>query len=255
MQVILSPSKTQSFDTQATAKAKLPKFLAKTENLVEHLKAYSVDELASLMKISDKLALQTFKDFKNWRTEYRPDSQTKFSAAIYAYQGVAFSGFELEQYSPDDLAFLDEHINILSGLYGVLSSLDLIQAYRLELGLKLVFEINQKQYKNLYDYWRNDINDILAQKTKIIINLASLEYSKIIDKKRFKVVNIEFKINKNNKLKTVAIYAKQQRGRFTNWIVKNKIESLQELEEYHNDGFEFRGLGSSLNNLLFVKDG
>lgn len=254
MQIILSPSKTQSFNTKVSLNAKAPKFVNKTADLAKLLKTYSATDLAQIMKMSDKLAEQSYQNFQNWVIEHNPNSQPKLSPAIYAYQGAAFSGFELSEYQADDLDYLDKHINILSGLYGVLSPLDLIQAYRLELGLKLAFKIKQKQYKNLYEYWFEDINNSLAGKGKKIINLASLEYSKIIDKKRFEIVNIEFKVKKDNKLKTVGIYAKQQRGKFANWFVKNKIKSLNELNKYHSDGFEFEKIGSSQNNLLFIKN-
>ncbi len=254
MQIILSPSKTQNFDTSAALVTKSPRFLTKTAVLAKHLKSYSVTDLSKLMKMSNKLAEQTYADFQNWTIEHEANSQAKLKAAIYAYQGAAFSGFELSQYQAADLDYLDKHINIISGFYGLLSALDLIQAYRLELGLRLAFKNKQKQYKNLYEYWQQDINNALAEKGEMIINLASLEYSKIIDKKRFEIINIEFKVKKDNKLRTVGIYAKQQRGSFANWLMKNRIESTDALKKYENAGFRFKGAGSSQNSLLFVKN-
>ncbi len=254
MQIILSPSKTQNFYTGASLVTKSPRFLTKTAVLAKHLKSYSVADLSKLMKMSDKLAEQTYADFQNWTIEHEPSSQAKLGVAIYAYRGAAFSGFELSQYQADDLDYLDKHVNIISGFYGLLSALDLIQAYRLELGLRWAFKNKQKQYKNLYEYWQQDINNALAEKGETIINLASLEYSKIIDKKRLKIIDIEFKIKKDNKLKTVGIYAKQQRGSFANWLIKNRIESTEALKKYQNAGFRFEGIGSSQNSLLFVKN-
>ena len=252
MQIILSPSKTQSFSASNNLKSKLPVFLEKANDLAKILKGYSADDLATLMKMSSKLAVQTFTNYQAWDANGLANGRQ----AIFAYQGAVYSGFDLENYSPEDFSFLDSHINILSGLYGVLSPLDLIQAYRLDVGQKLGFELDGIKYTNLYKYWSSDLNQYFLDRlepNEALLNLASLEYSKMLDKKLFNFVDLDFKVLKDNKLKTIGIYAKQQRGRMANWIVKRKINDIKSLENYTDDGFGFDGVGSSPEKLLFVK--
>jgi len=253
MQIILSPSKTQSFSYNYRVKAKAPVFLDKANYLAEILKSYTKDQLAKLMNISSKLAEQSWQNFQNWDIEHLPSNSTP---AIHAYKGAVYSGFELEGYSSDDFDFLNSRVNILSGLYGVLAALDLIKPYRLDVGQKLEFVVDKKKYVNLYEYWGKEVNGYLAAKSQsdeVLLNLASNEYSKMISKKSFNFVEVDFKVLKDDKLKTIGIYAKQQRGRMANWIVKNRISDIKSMEKYRNDGFVFSEFGSSPSKLLFIK--
>ncbi len=261
MQIILSPTKTQAFSEVSGLQAgqltvSEPRFLKQTNALAKVLKQYSLKELESLMKISPRIAKHSSKAFESWRLEHKQIIPNETAPAISAYKGISFSGFELENYSSQDFEFANKHINILSGFYGVLSPLDVIRSYRLELGLSWSFEANGRSYRNLYDYWRDDVNDYLAEKLSggdVLLNLASQEYAKIIDKKRFFMVTVDFKVIKDKKLKTVSVYAKQQRGRLANWIVKNRVEDIAEIKNYRNDGFSYESSLTQSGHILFTK--
>jgi len=261
MQVILSPTKTQVFsnvfkDESPRFMVRPPRFLSRTHALAELLKRLSVNELEKLMKISPKLAGATFEAVESWRLEHNQIIPNETAPAIFAYRGSSFSGFELDKYTTQDFEFANSYLNILSGFYGVLAPLDIIRSYRLELGLSWSFSVNGKVYKNLYDYWREDVNNYLVEKlssSDVLLNLASQEYSKIIDKKRFFIVTVDFKTLNNKKLKTIATFAKQQRGRLADWIVANRVENIAEIKDYSNDGFSYEPTLSQSGYILFIK--
>jgi len=227
MLIIISPSKAQDFnDFEKNKLDSKTSFLKETKSLSEIMKKKSVSDIKKLMSISDNIAELNFKRFSNFNILFSKNNKSEngnynFRQAIFAFKGSVYKGFDLNNYSTDDFGYLSNHLRIISGFYGFLKPFDLIKPYRLEMGLSLPFKINTIEYKNLYSFWKNkfekEISNIL-KKEKVLLNLASVEYSKSINLKDFgdTVVNVDFKVNKKGVLKTIAIFAKQQRGALAN---------------------------------------
>ncbi len=247
MLLLLSPAKTLDFSSKLplNLQTSKPIFLNEARELVTILQNYNVEEISKLMKISAKLADLNLKRFQEFSTsENRP--------AIFAYKGDVYEGFELAQYTEKELEFATNHLRIISGLYGVLKPLDLIQAYRLEMNTNL---LNTKG-KNLYSYWQEKITEALNQEeTDFIVNLASQEYSAaILESKLLKpFINIAFKERYNNSYKVVGIHAKKARGMMANFIIRNHIFSFEELKKFKGDNYQFSPQLSSKNEYVFIR--
>ena len=256
--ILLSPSKTQDFLTPSpTKRSKKLIFPNETEQLSKVLKKLSKKELAELMHVSPKLAELTYGRFKNWNGNFS-SKDSGYKQALFAFKGDVYKAFDDEKYTADDISYMEKNIKIISGFYGLLTPLTNIKPYRLEMGTKLSFKVGVHEYKSLYQYWREVLTAKLMkemQGDELLINLASVEYSKAIDLKQFgeRVVNIQFKVSKNGVPKTVAIFAKRQRGQMAYWVTKNRVETVAGLKKYRNDGFAFSKDLSSNNNLVFVK--
>lgn len=254
MNTILSPSKTQNFEDEASAKkSSKPVFHEEANELASILAKKSPDELKELMDISDKLAELNYERFQKFTKTY--DSKNA-KQALFAYEGDVYNGIEEEEYSKNELDFAQDHLRIITGMYGVLRPLDLIQAYRLEMKTKLL----NPRGGDLYKFWGDKISSQLNKEfkdmnTKVLVNLASNEYSKSINKKKLKadILDIQFKDEKNGKLKTIAIYAKMARGEMANFIVKNQIDHPEDLKAFNASDYVFNQQLSDGQKFVFTR--
>lgn len=231
MIVYISPAK--GFNEVEMESRTLPIFLNESEFLIENLKKYSIEDLEKLMKINSKLAKLNYDRFQNF--EFSKD----LTPAIYGYDGIQYKTIDIESLDWEDIEYLDEHLRIISGLYGVLKPLDGIYPYRLEMGTKLILDKN----KNLYDFWGDKIYKNLAEESDgVIVNLASLEYSKGISKYVENELYIEciFKEKRGDELKIMSVSSKKARGLMVRFIAKNRIEDYRELKKFNLGGYIYR---------------
>jgi cytoplasmic iron level regulating protein YaaA (DUF328/UPF0246 family) len=252
MKIVLSPAKSLDYTTPVpTEKYTIPVFLEEAKLLDEVLKAKSPKELAELMHISEKLAELNWKRFQEWSLPFTPENSRQ---AVFAFNGAVYDGLDAYSLTPEQIDDLQEKLRILSGMYGVLRPLDLMQPYRLEMGTKLKFD----RYKNLYEFWRdkvtNKINEELNE-DEPFINLASNEYFKVIDKKKLKstIITPIFKDFRNGELKVIAIYAKKARGMMVRYIVENKIENVEDLKGFNMANYAFDSKLSTDTELVFTR--
>ncbi len=256
MLTVISPAKTLDFDTPShTDKYTEPRFLTQSQQLIDQLKKLSSQEIAGLMKISDKLAGLNMARFQQWET---PFTEKNAKQAILAFKGDVYTGLNAETLNENGLAFAQQHLRILSGLYGVLRPLDLIQPYRLEMGTKLA---NDKG-ETLYDFWKErltkQIEDMVADhKDKTIICLASNEYIKAVDVKSLNVpfVTCHFKEVKDGTPKVVGLFAKRARGMMARYMIEHKIDTAQGLKAFDSDGYSYEASLSSDTDFVFLREG
>jgi cytoplasmic iron level regulating protein YaaA (DUF328/UPF0246 family) len=250
MLVLLSPSKTQNFEPLSQKlKCSLPTYKAEVSQLISSLKDLNQNEIGRLMSISPKLAELNYLRFQNFKSEFNLETA---KPALFAFEGDVYTDIEVSQYSDKELDFANNTLRILSGLYGILKPLDLVQPYRLEMKTKL----KTNQYKDLYQFWDNKITNTLnQQESDLIINLASEEYFKVIQPKdlKAKLVQVSFKENKAGTYKIVAIYAKKARGTMANFIVKNQITDLEKIKKFNLDRYSFNPSLSSESEVVFTR--
>jgi cytoplasmic iron level regulating protein YaaA (DUF328/UPF0246 family) len=249
MLLLLSPAKTLDFDPTDIKKHTQPQFLAQSEALIDTLKKYNSEQIQALMGVSEKIAdlnVSRYQDFS------LPFDASNAKQAILAFKGDVYQGLSVEEFDEADLEFAHQHIGILSGLYGLLRPLDLMQAYRLEMGTKLQVDKN----KNLYEFWDDAITkQINATGVKNIINLASKEYFKSVKKEALEgeLWTVDFKENKNGKYKIVAFYAKKARGMMCNYVVKNRLEKPEEMKGFDMEDYQFNEELSSERHYIFTR--
>lgn len=254
MIVVISPAKTLDFNkVNETLPITKPYFLEEAKELIEELKKYDVFSLEKLMKISPKLAKLNKERLQNWS-----DSLETARQCLIAFKGEAYRGIDVGSYTMEDHFYANDNLRILSGLYGVLRPFDGINLYRLEMATKL--HINK--WDNLYDYWgtkliNNIIQDVRRSESNMIVNLASYEYFKSIEGIKkvedIKVITPIFKEYRNGEYKIITIMAKRARGLMTSFIMKNKIEKLDELKNFDYEGYEFNQELSSDMELVFAR--
>ena len=240
MLITLSPSKGQDFETPPPVKKhSKPVNLKDSELLIKQLKKYKVADIQSLMDVSENIAQLNVQRYKSFTT---PFTTKNAKQAIFAFKGDVYSGIDVEHFDEDDLAFAQEHVRILSGLYGYLRPLDLIQPYRLEMKTRLA----NPRGDNLYQFWGDRITDLLnkdlkKQQEPVLVNLASNEYFKSVKPKKLEgeLLNINFKETKNGKTRVVAIFAKRARGMMTDYIVRNRIEHPKDIKKFRMEGYRF----------------
>jgi cytoplasmic iron level regulating protein YaaA (DUF328/UPF0246 family) len=252
MLILISPAKSLSFEKQDITDVKTkPVFQSDASKLIKTLKGFSVKEIQDLMGISYDLAKLNFDRHKNWKFRVNKD-QTK--QALLAFTGEVFRGLQADKMKEEDLHYAQDHLRILSGLYGVLRPLDAIQAYRLEMGIKLKHE----EFKNLYQFWNdkitNKVNSALDG-SKIIVNLASNEYYKSIKPNKLKanIITPVFKDYKNGVLKVITVYAKNSRGQMARFIIKNRIEDAEEIKAFDVNRYQYDENSSDENTWVFVR--
>ncbi len=250
MLILISPAKTLDYSVPSLKSHTFPDFQADTKSLVQIMKKKSSTEISKLMHISDSLATLNEERYKTFQKEFNFENSKQ---ALLAFKGDVYTKMDVDQYDEADFEFAQEHLRILSGLYGLLKPLDLIQPYRLEMGTKL----ENKKGKNLYEFWDKKIaraiNKVAQGET--IINLASQEYFKAVDQKTLKspLLTVHFKEYKNESYQVVGFFAKQARGMMTNFAIKNKISEPEELKRFNQEGYEFSDNLSSENDWVFIR--
>ncbi len=255
MIIILSPAKTINFNSNILIKDfTIPKFKNETLTLIRELKKFSPNDLESLMKINPPLAELNFFRIQKFNENFLDDSKQ----AIYVYNGEVYRGLNVNEYSLSDMNFATYSLRILSGLYGVLKPLDLIKEHRLEISANLQF----KSYKNLYEFWKNKLTNYIIKELnehedKLLINLASKEYTDALDlnliKKMFTVITPIFKDFKNGKYKNITIYSKHCRGLMASYIIKNKIKNYDDIKEFDLNGYKYADHLSKKNEPIFIR--
>lgn len=254
MLMVISPAKTLDFDTAAvTEDYSQPGFLKNSQQLIDILRKMSTADIASLMKLSDKLAGLNAARYESWETPFSPDNAKQ---AVLAFKGDVYTGLDAETFDKAGFEFAQKHLRILSGLYGVLKPLDLIQPYRLEMGTKLA----NKTGKDLYAFWGSTLRESLEQEDafadEVLINLASNEYFKAIEAKKLKarIITPVFKDWKNGQHKMISFYAKKARGLMSRYIIDNKLEQPEDIKQFDYDGYRFNADMSKENEWVFIRD-
>ena len=238
--MLLSPAKTLDYETPATTNSfSIPDYLGKSSELVKVLKQKSFLDLMELMQVSQKIAELNVERFNQWKL---PFSTENAKQAVLAFKGDVYTGLDASALSENRLAYTQSHLRILSGLYGLLRPLDLMQPYRLEMGLKLT----TKKGENLYQFWGEKITDALnvllaKQDEPVLINLASNEYFKSVQKKDLdgRLITPEFKNWKNGKYKMISFFAKKARGLMVRYAIDHNIQKAEVLQNFDYDGYHF----------------
>lgn len=252
LKILLSPAKKLNFEQELEGFDYAEPILWKsTEKLSKELKKLSVKKIANLMDLSLDLAQLNYKRYQEFQT-----TQTSLISkpAVFVFNGEVYNGLKANEFNLSDLEFAQKNLRILSGLYGLLKPLDFIQPYRLEMGTSLAVGKN----KNLYEFWGSTITKVFQQDLNnedVVVNLASNEYFKAIKSKDIKnrIVTPLFKEFKNGEYKTVMVFAKNARGTMAKWIIKNKIQNVEELQTFCENGYQFNPALSSQNEWVFAR--
>ncbi len=268
MQILLSPAKLIDFkEKPETIKGTLPLFSEQTNTLVDFCQGLSVSDIAHLLKINTKMAHEVYGYYHTFHLDNVPER-----SAAFAFNGIAFQGLDIHDFSVDELSFAQSHLNIASGLYGLLRPLDVIKPYRMDVSTRispsgavntnsgnLCSTFPKSNY--LYGFWQETVNQYLASQLKeddnMIINLSSSEYYKMIvpqllpDKMR--MITIAFRELKSDGLKQVIVYAKKARGQMARFIVKNNITKIEDIKGFDTDGYFYYPAQSSPNEWMFVR--
>jgi cytoplasmic iron level regulating protein YaaA (DUF328/UPF0246 family) len=252
MKIIISPAKSLDFESEVpTSLYTQPRFLEQSNKLVEKLKTLSKNKIGDLMSISGALSQLNYERNQTWETPFTLDNAKQ---AIYSFTGAVFRGIDVNSLKEEKIPVLQERLRILSGLYGLLKPLDLIQPYRLEMGTRL----KVGKTENLYKFWEDTLANSLNEELKedeLLVNLASTEYFKALPKKVLKVPMITpvFKDFKNGQYKIVMTYAKKARGLMVRFIIDNNINTIEELKGFNEDSYRFSEEMSSENDLVFTR--
>ena len=255
MLMVISPAKTLDFETlPTTSEHTTPDFLDDSEELIEQLREMSPHDVSALMKISDKLGNLNFDRYLSWDKKFTLDNAKQ---ALLAFKGDVYTGLDAESLSGDDLLWAQEHLRILSGLYGLLRPLDLIQAYRLEMGTKLV----NGRGKDLYQFWGSKITEALNQQQAdeslpVLVNLASNEYFKSVQSEQLKaeIITPVFKDWKGDKYKIISFYAKKARGLMVAYIIRNRLNDVEQIKNFDSEGYVYNPAMSSASEWVFTRE-
>jgi len=255
MLALISPAKKLDFDGETKSREGTPLlFPDATQDLVDIAKALPQSRLQSLMKLSDNLGALNYDRYQRFEMPFTPHNARP---AVLAFRGDTYVGLDADTLDEDDLSYAQYHLAILSGLYGVLRPLDLMQAYRLEMGTKLA----NPRGEDLYDFWGDLIaqacNDaVKGHKDQTIISLASNEYIKAVKPKALKgdFLTCHFKERKDGTVKTIGLFAKRARGAMARFIIQNRIETPQGLKAFDTDGYKFDETVSDTQNFVFIRD-
>lgn len=255
MLVVVSPAKNLDFETPVpVASFTRPAMLSSAEALVETCRKLTPADLSSLMKISDKLATLNANRFDSFTTPFTKDNARQ---ALYAFNGDVYTGLDAYSLSEQDVEYAQQHLRMLSGLYGLLRPLDLMQPYRLEMGTRL----ENPKGKNLYEFWGTDITLALnkaleEQGDNVLINLASNEYFKSVKAKSLDgmIITPHFKDKKNGQYKVISFFAKKARGLMARYVIQNRIEDVAGLKAFSEAGYIFSPEQSTETDLVFLRD-
>ncbi len=254
MLLVISPAKTLDYETTLpTSTHTMPDYLDDAAQLIKRARKYSVDDVKALMAVSEKIAQLNVERFKKWRRPFTPKHARQ---AMLAFKGDVYVGLDAFTMNEGDLMFAQQHLRILSGLYGLLRPLDLMLPYRLEMGRK----IDTGRGKNLYEFWGERITEGLndqfhGKEGKYLINLASNEYFKVIKPMllQAKIITPHFKDYKNGDYKVMGVYAKKARGMLSRYIIKNRIEAPEAIKQFCEDGYRFNSTMSSECDWVFTR--
>ncbi len=256
MKIIVSPAKKLDFELASpVSKSTQPKFLDRSEVLIETLRTYTTGEISKLMKLSDQLSELNVSRYRDFST---PFTRENAKQAMFAFKGDTYVGLDADSFDKEDVAYAQRTLRILSGLYGILRPLDLMQAYRLEMGTKL--KVSGK--KNLYEFWKETLTkemnkEIAKDGDEFIVNLASKEYFSSLDfgGLNVPVVTCHFMEKKGNEYKIISFKAKRARGMMAQFIIKNRIEDLEGLKKFDLAGYKFDLKASEPYELVFKNNG
>lgn len=254
MLTVISPAKTLDFESPNVTNAfSQPAHLTQSRKLIRRLRQLSASDLSQLMRVSDDIAELNQQRFKKWKTPFKPENARQ---AMFAFKGDVYIGLDAYSMTSDDVQFAQDHLRILSGLYGVLRPLDLIQAYRLEMGTRL----DTEQSKNLYQFWDGRITGTLNQAlrqsgTKTLINLASNEYFKSVKPKLLKaeVITPVFKDYRNDGYQVIGFFAKKARGMMARYLIDHRIDEPEALKDFNSGGYAFNPELSAAHEWVFTR--
>ena len=252
MKIVISPAKSLDFESALpTQEFTTSRFLKESKSINKVIKQKSPKELSELMSISDKLGELNWQRNKSWKTPFSPENARP---AVYAFAGDVYIGLDANTIPVEKIAILQERLRILSGLYGILKPLDLIQPYRLEMGTKIAIG----ESKNLYDFWKKKITDTLnkeLRKGELFVNLASNEYFSAVDVKKLKVpvITPEFMDYNDGKRKMISFFAKKARGMMVRYIIDTNAETIDDLKGFNYEGYQFDANLSKGNKLVFTR--
>lgn len=256
MLIIISPAKILNLEPQTLiSEYTLPDCLDKSNQVIERARQLTITDLQELSQVNLSIAQTNYDRFYNWHTPFTPENAKQ---AILTFNGEVYNGLQAKTLSREDFSYLQNHLRILSGLYGVLRPLDLMQPYRLEIGSGL----QVAKAKNLYEFWGNTITEKLNEaleesgNPKVLVNLASGEYFKSVNTKllKAKIIDIEFYETKDDgSLKTIVVYTKKARGMMARYIIQNRIEDPEELKGFDAEGYWFSPQLSNEEKLVFTR--
>jgi cytoplasmic iron level regulating protein YaaA (DUF328/UPF0246 family) len=255
MLIVISPAKTLDYETPPiTKKTTLPVFLSRSAELIADARKLSPEQVGKLMGISEKLADITHRRFMNWG---EPFNLGNAKQSVLAFKGDVYTGLDAESMRAADLAYAQKHLRILSGLYGLLRPLDLMQAYRLEMGLKF----SNSGGKNLYEFWGMEITDCLnaqlkSLKSEVLVNLASNEYFRAVQPGGLnaEVITPVFKDLKSGKYRVISFFAKKARGLMTRFVIDQRLDDVAGIKKFRADGYRYNKAESTAREWVFTRD-
>lgn len=255
MLALISPAKTLDYTTALpTDTYTQPRLLEQSQQLIDVCRKLSASEIASLMTVSEKIANLNVERFRDWNADFDFSNARQ---ALFAFKGDVYTGLDAYHLKDQDIDFAQQHLRMLSGLYGLLRPLDLMMPYRLEMGTKL----KNSRGHNLYEFWGSIITDQINQDlaeidAKVLVNLASDEYYKSVNEKKIKaeIVKPVFLDQKNGKYKVISFYAKKARGLMARYLIENKLNQVEQLKAFDSEGYYFDAESSSNKELVFKRD-
>ena len=254
MLMLISPAKTLDFDSGYSTKIRTkPRNLDDSAELITDLKKLAPQDISELMSISDKLGALNYDRFQQWAP---PFTKANAKPAVLAFKGDVYTGMQADTFSEDELKFAQQHLRILSGLYGLLRPMDLIQPYRLEMGTKFA----NPRGKNLYEFWQDIVTplvnkDLKASGSETLLNLASNEYFNAVKTKEIRgaVITPVFKDMKNGKYKIISFFAKKARGMMAAYVIQNGIQHVKDIKAFNVDDYVFNAALSEGNQWVFTR--
>lgn len=254
MLTVISPAKTLDFETPAlTDEFTQPAYLRQSRQLIKQLRKFSADDLSTLMGVSSNIANLNADRFRQWKTPFKPENARQ---ALFAFKGDVYIGLDAYSMNENNIKFAQEHLRMLSGLYGLLRPLDLMQPYRLEMGTRLNTDLGD----NLYQFWDNRITDAVNRELKsmdspILINLASNEYFKSIKTKAIKgdIVTPVFKEYHKGKYQIISFFAKKARGIMSRYIIDHELTDVESIKDFNIEGYAFDEALSRGNDWVFSR--
>jgi cytoplasmic iron level regulating protein YaaA (DUF328/UPF0246 family) len=255
MLALISPAKTLDYETALpSSNFTQPRLLDQSEQLIEVCRELSASQLASLMSVSEKIAQLNVARFQDWQTEF---DLANARQAIFAFKGDVYTGLDAYALNDAQLDFAQQHLRMLSGLYGLLRPLDLMMPYRLEMGTKL----HNPRGSNLYEFWGKRITDLIQQdlqqaNSNILLNLASDEYYKAVKESALdaQIVKPVFLDQKNGKYKVISFYAKKARGLMARFVIEQQIQQVEDLKAFNSEGYYFDAENSNVKELVFKRE-